>query len=329
MWKFRCPPTANAGGDIDLCLGSSTNLNGSGSINFLWSPPTFLDDPTLPNPVTTADVDITYTLVVSDAAGCEDSATVNVTIRPRPTASVEPVDAFVCPGEAFPLIASGGLTYSWSPSTGLDNTFTDEPNLTAFADAVYSVVVLDVYGCADTAFVNVTVDVFPTVEAGEQVIIDLGQSIKLNGSATNSYIWSPAETLDDPLVLSPTATPEMTTWYMLTATSEAGCITNDSVLVIVIEPPTVIIPTAFTPNGDGIHDVLHPVIVRDYEGNDADFKIINRWGETVFQSYDINQGWDGTYLGKDQEIGAYIYIFVGTDRRGETFTLTGTLTLLR
>ena len=327
--EVSVPPTANAGGDIDLCLGSSTNLNGSGSINFLWSPPTFLDDPTLPNPVTTADVDITYTLVVSDAAGCEDSATVNVTISPRPTASVEPVDAFVCPGEAFPLIASGGLTYSWSPSTGLDNTFTDEPNLTAFADAVYSVVVLDVYGCADTAFVNVTVDVFPTVEAGEQVIIDLGQSIKLNGSATNSYIWSPAETLDDPLVLSPTATPEMTTWYMLTATSEAGCITNDSVLVIVIEPPTVIIPTAFTPNGDGIHDVLHPVIVRDYEGNDADFKIINRWGETVFQSYDINQGWDGTYLGKDQEIGAYIYIFVGTDRRGETFTLTGTLTLLR
>lgn len=327
--EVSVPPTANAGSDIDLCLGSTVNLNGSGSISFSWSPPTFLDDPTLPDPLCSADTDISYTLTVFDAAGCSDSDMVAITIRPRPLALVDPADAFLCPGEPFSLSASGGLVYTWSPSTGLDNPFIDSPTLTAFVDETYSVVVQDVYGCADTATVDIRVDVFPTVEAGEESIIDLGQSITLNGSSTDSYIWSPAETLDDPLLLSPLATPDISTWYVLTATSAAGCVTADSVYILVIEPPSVIIPTAFTPNGDGIHDVLHPVVVREYGDIDPEFRIMNRWGETVFQSFDVYEGWDGTYLGKDQEIGAYIYIFVGNDRRGEPFTLTGTITLLR
>jgi len=327
--EVALPPVANAGADIDLCVGSSVALNGSGGLTYLWEPATDLDDPTLPNATTSTLSNLTYTLTVLDAAGCRDMDTVNVTVRPLPTGLADPAEPFVCPGEPVQLLVTGGVTFTWAPSTGLSSPFVGDPILTAFADQVYDVLVQDIYGCADTVQISVLVDVFPTVEAGDDAIIDLGQSIVLNGSATNSYIWSPEETLDDPLSLTPTATPELSTWYVLTATSPAGCVTADSVRILVIEPPTVIIPNAFTPNGDGLHDLLRPVIVRDYEGTDAEFRIMNRWGETVFLSRDINQGWDGTYLGKDQEIGSYVYIFVGTDRRGEPFTLTGTITLLR
>jgi len=327
--EVALPPVANAGADIDLCVGSSVALEGSGGFTYLWQPAIALDDPTLPNATTSTLSDLSYTLTVTDANGCLDEDAVNVTVRPLPTGVADPAEPFICPGEPVQLLVTGGVTYTWTPSTGLSSPFVGDPFVTLEAGQLYDVLVQDIYGCSDTLQVLVIVDVFPTVEAGDQTIIDLGQSVGLNGSATNSYIWSPEETLDDPLTLTPIATPELTTWYVLTATSPAGCVTADSVRILVIEPPTVIIPNAFTPNGDGLHDLLRPVVVRDYEGTEADFRIMNRWGETIFLSQDVNQGWDGTYLGKDQEIGSYVYIFVGTDRRGEPFTLTGTITLLR
>ncbi len=323
------PPVADAGGDIDLCIGSEATLNGSGGLTYQWEPTTSLDNPLLPNPTTNTVVDITYTLVVTDASGCSDTAEAVVTIRPLPVASVTPVEAFICPGEELPLLAEGGVAYSWSPPDGLDNASIANPVLTGTITSFYTVEVLDIYGCASEAYISVRVDVFPSVEAGEQVIIDLGQSVQLDGSATNNYIWSPESTLDNPGILNPFATPDISTWYVLSATSDAGCVTRDSVLIIVIEPPTVIIPNAFTPNGDGLHDLLRPVVTRDYEGTEVDFRVFNRWGETVFQSNDLHQGWDGTFQGVHQEIGSYVYIFVGTDRQGETFTLTGNVTLLR
>jgi gliding motility-associated-like protein len=323
------PPNADAGGDIDLCIGSSRTLNGSGGLSYSWSPADGLDNPLLASPVTSTTTDIAYVLTVTDADGCRDTDTARVTVRPLPEALIDPSSLFICPADTARLLASGGLLYYWEPETGLDRPFAADPVLTATEDVLYTVTVEDIYGCQDQAEVEVRVDTYPVVEAGDQAIIDYGQSVELDGSATNSYIWSPAETLSDPLLLNPLASPILSTWYVLTATSEAGCITRDSVQIIVIEPPAVIIPTAFTPNGDGLHDVLRPVVVRDYVGTEVDFRIMNRWGETVFQSSDINTGWDGTFRGAFQEIGSYLYIFVGTDSRGDSFTLTGTLTLLR
>jgi gliding motility-associated-like protein len=322
-------PSANAGGDVDLCEGSSLVLNGSGGTTYTWYPPTALDNPTIATPTTSATSDITYVLTVADAAGCTDVDSARVTIRPNPVADVAPATGIACPGEAFPLTASGGVSYSWSPSTGLDDPGIADPTATLSTSTLFTVTVANAFGCTDEATVDLTIDVLPTVDAGLEQIIDFGTSIALNGSSSSANVlWSPEASLDNPNILNPTASPEATTWYVLQAFSPNGCAAEDSVRIIVVEPPAVIIPNAFTPNGDGLNDILRPVSLLD-GGDRVDFRITNRWGETVFATNQAGAGWDGTFMGKPQEMGTYLYIFVGTDRKGEPFTLTGTVTLIR
>jgi gliding motility-associated-like protein len=321
-------PEANAGPDIDLCIGYDVNLSGTGGGNYSWDPPTDLSSTIIANPLTSTLNDITYSLTVTDAAGCWDVDSVRVIVHDPPVADASPTDDFICPGDELVLSATGGTYYSWSPSIGLDDPISATPILTAVNSNLYQVIVSDIYGCADTAYVDIVVDIFPTVDAGNQVIIDLGESTTLNGMSSQPWIWSPEGTLDDPTLLNPTATPILNTWYVITATSPAGCVTADSVWVILVSPPPVIIPSAFTPDGDGLNDLITPVVLLDIEG-EIDFMIMDRWGNKVFESNDAQKGWDGTYHGKVQEIGSYVYIFVATNSRGEEFNLTGTITLLR
>jgi gliding motility-associated-like protein len=322
------PPVANAGPDLDLCIGLSIAINGSGGANYTWDPPTALDDPNVATPITSTTVDQQYILTVTDAAGCWDLDSMMVYTHVPPSGSVVPLDAFICPDEELQLTASGGDFYTWTPSLGLDDPLTADPILTAVDDQVYQVVVSDIWGCTDTLTVDVMVDDVPVVDAGDQQIIDFGQSLTLAGDAPPPYFWTPEESLSDPNILNPVATPESSTWYVLSSTSAAGCVGIDSVFIIVVEPPPVIIPNAFTPNGDGLHDVLHPVVLGDLVG-EISFTIVNRWGETVFRSNDANSGWDGTYKGKPQELGSYVYIFVYVDPAGNRFETKGTISLMR
>lgn len=322
-------PVANAGGDVDLCEGTTEVLNGSGGTSFTWDPPTDLDNPAIAGPTTSTASDITYVLTVSDATGCTDVDSARVTIRPNPVATVAPDEGIACPGEAFPLSASGGDSYSWSPSTGLDDPAIADPTATLNASQTYTVTVANAFGCTDAATVDMSIDILPTVDAGLEQIIDFGTVVTLDGSSSSTdLLWTPAASLDNPTIANPSASPEATTWYVLRAYSPNGCAALDSVRIIVVEPPAVIIPNAFTPDGDGLNDILRPVSLLE-GGEDIDFRITNRWGETVFATSTPGAGWDGTFMGKPQEMGTYLYIFVGTDRKGEPFTLTGTVTLIR
>jgi gliding motility-associated-like protein len=322
-------PTAEAGPPVDLCEGGAVTLGATGGATYTWVPATGLDNPSVPNPTTTIGADITYVVTVADGAGCTDADSVRVTVRPNPSAEAVPAEATVCPGEPVALTASGGTAYAWSPTAGLDDPAGADPVATVTASVTYTVTVANAFGCTDEATVVLNVDPLPTVDAGPDQTIDFGQSAQLGGSSSSAdFLWSPAASLSDPKVLTPVATPDITTWYVLTAYSPAGCPAADSLRVLVIEPPSVVIPNAFTPDGDGLNDVLRPVQLLDLAGR-VSFRVFNRWGETVFESADLSAGWDGTWMGKAQEMGTYLYIFTATDRRGDPYTLTGTVTLIR
>lgn len=150
----------------------------------------------------------------------------------------------------------------------------------------------------------------------------------LRAQLTGDNPFSAAD-LANALIGSGVSTSAVTTsWFVLEATSEAGCLFADSVQITAVEPPSIIIPNAFTPNGDGLHHILSPVATRDLE-DETHFRIYSRWGELVYQPFNVNSGWDYAVNGKPQEIGSYVYIFVGTNPRGEEYTLNGTITLLR
>jgi gliding motility-associated-like protein len=92
----------------------------------------------------------------------------------------------------------------------------------------------------------------------------------------------------------------------------------------VILPPK--LPTAFTPNGDKMNDVFYP---RGGPFKTIDFRVYNNWGQEIFSTNNLNEGWDGTYKGVDQQIGVYIWTISATTTDGKEYIKTGDVTLIR
>jgi gliding motility-associated-like protein len=117
----------------------------------------------------------------------------------------------------------------------------------------------------------------------------------------------------------------------LVVTSDSGCtsVYRDTITInpcndAIVNGPAV--PTGFTPNGDGINDILY---VRGGPFSDLDFRIFNEWGNEIFRSTSQSVGWDGTYKGKPQQEGTYVYTLVGTTMDNVKFKVSGDVTLLR
>ncbi len=157
-------------------------------------------------------------------------------------------------GAATTLLASatggsGGLTYSWTPTSSLDNASALQPTASPTVTTVYSLVVTDATG--QQAHDDVTVSVSGTplgpsplvVEAGDDQAVTLGGSVQLKAEASGgvgalTYSWEPTAGLDDPTVLQPTAAPTATTTYRLTVTDSQGQQAYDDVDVAVVMPPS-------------------------------------------------------------------------------------------
>jgi len=153
--------------------------------------------------------------------------------------------------------------------------------------------------------------------------------VTLNGTATGvSNFWEPTDGLDMPNSVTTLASPFNTTTYILNSISEYGCSASDEVTIYVEVINLIAIPTAFSPNYDGVNDIFHILKTLNVQQIHF-FKIFNRWGELLFETSDINQGWDGTVYGKPQDIGAYAFIIKALNRDGEIITKEGSVTLVR
>ena len=115
---------------------------------------------------------------------------------------------------------------------------------------------------------------------------------------------------------------------MATATSPETCEGSDTIVVIVYRTqPDIFIPTAFTPNDDGLNDVIKPILVGVKKLNY--FTIYNRWGQVVFTSSTADKGWDGKVNGNRQDPSSYVFMAEGIDYLGKTIFKKGTFVLIR
>ncbi len=105
-------PLVNAGADEVLCPGESTQLQALGGVAYQWVPATFLDDPAIADPVTTPTSNINYTVLVTDANGCQGSDAVSIVVQPEPVLSVGAGSIVLCAGDTLSLAASGALLYT-------------------------------------------------------------------------------------------------------------------------------------------------------------------------------------------------------------------------
>jgi gliding motility-associated-like protein len=153
-------------------------------------------------------------------------------------------------------------------------------------------------------------------------------NIKMDSGYTQ-YAWSPGIYLSNPNIKSPLFNAVRTTDYILTRTDTSShCQIADNYHIIVSNEIVVAIPKAFTPNNDGLNDVLKI----EYGAGLKQFnflKIFNRWGSLVFETNNINASWDGKVNGRDQDTDAYTYLIDYITYKNEHIAKTGSVILLR
>jgi len=178
----------------------------------------------------------TVSLTVSNATG-SNSSSQTVTVYNLPTANAG-ADASVCAGLSTTLTATGGSTYSWSPSTGLNNSTSATPIATPTATTTYNVTCSSAEGCTATDAVIVTVNPLPIVTVTPtSFFLCKGQGTQLTASGAASYSWSPSAGLSGTSGSSVFAIPNNSTTYTVTGVSALGCSASaTSVITVQIQP---------------------------------------------------------------------------------------------
>jgi gliding motility-associated-like protein len=262
--------------------------------------------------------------------GCTTVDSFYLSIFPSTTITASPALA-VCEGtsQQLSVTATGGGTFAWYPSAGLSRDDIGNPVAMPKDSTTYKVVVTNSYGCKDSARIDIPVYRIPRITAGQDKVILLGDTAVLEASVSGTavnFTWLPNIDISDPTVLRPEVFPSQSAEYRLTASSGVGCGTvTDIVRVNVYNELK--IPNAFTPNGDGLNDVFYVLPLDNYQLKD--FQIFNRFGQIVFQTTDIREGWDGTVRGTLQQTGMYIYRIRMINKRGKVLDRKGTVTLIQ
>ncbi len=234
-------PNVTATGGQTVCQGStaSISLQATGALNYSWAPATGLSCTGCANPtLTPPSVTTTYVVTGTNTLGCTDTARVLITVNPKPVISAGN-NVAICVGGFTTLQGTGGVSYNWSPAAGLSCTSCASPIATPTATTTYKVIGTNANGCSDSAFVTVTVNPLPVINAGTAQTICLGNTVQLQASGAATYTWSPTAGLSCIACANPTASPVTTTTYTVTGVSIAGCVGSSQVTVNVNPLPNV------------------------------------------------------------------------------------------
>ncbi len=326
--------TVNAGADTTICRTDSIVLNPvSFGLQYQWTPASEISgNPNIENAVAKPDVTTTY-YVTANLGKCQAKDAITVAVVPYPKANAGP-DAIICFGKQTPLLGSiTGSSFTWTPSGSLINAGTLTPVAFPTLTTAYILTVYDTIGCPKPFRDTVIVNVSPRINAfaGNDTSIVANQPLQLNASGGVSFLWTPSTGMNNPAISDPVVTLGASydvVTYTVRVSDEAGCFANDDVKVQVFKTdPDIFIPTAFTPNADGKNDILKPIPVglKAFEY----FKVYNRWGQMMYSTSTIGEGWDGTFGGKEQATGTYIFVAAGTNYLGRPVFKKGTVVLIR
>lgn len=307
--------------DTIICQGASLELTAPLGDQYAWDPTSGINTPLQRTVTVTPATPTQYMVEVTNSCGSIlDSAFVDIRI---PLVYAGP-DTIVCSGQQVQLFTVEGMSYSWSPVTGLDDPGIRTPIATVSGMTNYVVTVTDDLGCVGQASVALSTHPMNPVTAYWDVVIELGQTAQLLALGNGTFTWSPAATLNDSTSASPVASPTEATTYTVTMTDINGCITTDEVTIIV--PGSLFIPNTFTPNGDGYNDVFG---AWGTDITEIDLYVFNRWGELIWWSADLGGRWDGTYQGNQSPIDTYVWKVRAREIAGEVHERVGHVNLIR
>jgi len=282
----------------------------------------------------------TYTVTVTDEAGCSDTISADIIAVDAPEILDGITTIASCGFEDGTITVdfAGGTepyNFEWTDESGVFVSM-DSLQLTAGTGA-YTVLITDASGCHDSA--TYFIDEVPPVNvvAPEDVTIDLGDSIRIVAYAETldsvSYLWSPetgVSCLGCPITY---LSPYETTTYTLTMIQDGGCMSTDQITVTVKENSRVFIPNIFSPNNDGINDIF---VINTGPGvaQIRSLRLYDRWGALVHNVENVpanreSYGWDGTLKGNPSSQNVYVYFVELELLNGRVIDFRGDVSLVR
>jgi gliding motility-associated-like protein len=278
-----------------------------------------------------------FQLTVQEHAinGCDgDARSGLVYVNPLPVPNAGP-DMTICFGNTVRLNGSGGSIYQWSPAIYLSNINSANPIATLpFAGTYRYILSVSDKGCQSVSKDTVAITMRPpvTVFAGNDTMVTISQPLQLNAIDVNSngfinYTWSPSFGLNNSLIKDPQAILRNNITYTVTAKTIDGCTAKDDIVIKVFAAPEIYVPNAFTPNSDGLNDVLRPVLTGIQELKY--FAVYNRYGQEIYRTTVHGQGWNGLVKGIMQNTGAFVWIAEAVDYKGNTLKREGLAILIK
>ncbi len=297
-----------------------------------WSPIATLNNPVAFNPIATPPATTRY-YVTAKSGICVRTDSINVFVDPAPVADAGP-DTSICFGGSIKLQAQGGNFYKWFPSSFLSSNASASPVASPTATIYYMLNVGDNNGCVSLHPDTIKISVVPAVKlfAGNDTVAAVNQPLQLNAvqvsnSGPLSYSWSPAYGLNDPYIASPVAKLDRDMVYTVTGRTQLGCLGTDQVKIKTYKGPEIYVPNAFSPNNDGLNDVLKAITagIKTLKY----FNVYDRWGKMIFSTSNSIIGWDGKIKGIPSSTGTYVWFAEAVDYLGNTIQRKGTVIVLQ
>ncbi len=287
---FDTSPDVDLGNDTIICDGHSITFTAdSGQYSYRW-----FDNSTSPS-FTTSNAGAYWIAVTDTISSCVQYDTVTLQLQPLPDINLGE-DTIICSNEIITFTPGPGFArYTWQDGS-------IQPSISVFKTGLYWVIVEDDKGCIGRDSVELYVNQAPTINLGPDTLYLCNvSSIRLDAGAidtTMQYEWQDGSQTRYFEVSLPG------TYYVWAGRGD--CFDSDT---IVVETCTDFwIPNAFTPNGDGRNDEFRILTSANEDVTRYALSIYNRWGELVFYSENINQGWDGTFNNKLAPQGVYHYV---------------------
>lgn len=326
-------PTVYIGADREKCYWDTVQFSSVvgpswyQNYTYSWQPANEMGDPTVPNTWFFGHNTTNVTLVVTTPAGCKGSDDATVTVFPGSFASVSPADTGICPHDTAKLHVNGGVSWQWFPADYLNATNLSDVTATPWADMHYTVIVKDQHNCPDTLEATVAVHSNAVIDLPDTVIMPENIAVQLDaGGNCLYYNWFPPLGLSAIDISNPMAMPPVNTQYFVEGRTEAGCVAKDSVVVMVDPSVYVTLPNAYSPLSPSANELK---VIYQGDVQLKSFRIYNRWGDKVFETSNINQGWDGRFKGELCQMGVYVYVIEATGKNGKSYNKQGNVTLIR
>ena len=323
-----------------ICPHDTLQLSaGVGVSAATWTPGLYISDSTSVNPKVFPPDTMTYRVTGGNSTGCTISRIVKVYVIDHVAIDLSVHDTLLCQDGVLPIdlkvidASYNDTSFLWTPAKYLNGTTTEDVIATPPPGKyTYYVTVSSTSCTAAHDSVHLTIAPDPVVHAGDDQTVTPGTTIQLYASSPDnvSYHWTDVDPMTCVDCRRPFLTATQNQTVYVRATNQYGCYSEDSVTIRVVAcaPDQVYLPNTFTPNGDGLNDLL---LVRGIGLRQLDyFRVFDRWGKLMYESKNLNDGWDGkTPYGKDADEAVYVYSVKGVCSSGSTIEKSGNVSLLR